>query len=177
MKYFSHFLYNLGEFAPRILLFLTAFLLWNKRNMGFFYFLGYFMNSILNSVLKGIFQQPRPSENIEKFNAMMKHGKLDIFKNQGVPFDIFGMPSGHAQSCLYSTTFMFLVLRRIDLLLLYLFLSGIAIWQRVQYKFHTPFQTIVGSIFGIIFGYGLFYLASQNIKGLIRAKKDNYGPI
>jgi membrane-associated phospholipid phosphatase len=131
----------------------------------------------MNSVLKGIIQQPRPSENIEKFNAMMKHGKLDIFKNNGIPFDMFGMPSGHAQSCLYSTTFMYLVLQRIDLLAIYLFFSAIAIWQRIHYKFHSLFQTIIGSIFGIIFGYILFYLAIQNIKGPIREKIDDYAPI
>ena len=91
------------------------YLLWNKRNLLFYYIIGGFFNAILNLVLKGIFQQPRPSEDYDKFNLVLKNGQRFIFKN-GIPFDVFGMPSGHAQSVLYSTAFIYLALQKTNIL-------------------------------------------------------------
>jgi membrane-associated phospholipid phosphatase len=172
MNYISSIIYNVGQNGPEILLYLTIYLLWNKKIMAFYYFVGYFLNSMLNLTLKGIFQQPRPSEDIQKFNVALKNGGKFLFNN-GIPFKIFGMPSGHAESCLYSTMFLFLVLHRIDILFIYLFFSVITIYQRIEYKFHTLFQTIVGSIVGVLFGYTIFYLTTQNLKGKHQMKPDD----
>jgi cellulose synthase/poly-beta-1,6-N-acetylglucosamine synthase-like glycosyltransferase len=53
---------------------------------------------------------PRPSEDADRFNLALTHGRRFIFKS-GVPFDVFGMPSGHAQMVFYSTTFVYLSLK------------------------------------------------------------------
>jgi membrane-associated phospholipid phosphatase len=177
MSYISSIFYNVGQNGPTILLIITVYLLWNKKTMGFYYLLGYFLNSMVNLVLKGVFQQPRPSEDIVKFNTMMKNGKTHMFKDGGIPFNIFGMPSGHTQSCLFSTMFVYLTLHRTDILFLYLLLSMITIWQRVEFKFHTVFQTVIGGICGIIFAYIMFSVSTQKIKGKLRVKPDDNGPI
>jgi membrane-associated phospholipid phosphatase len=86
------------------------------------------------------------------------------------------MPSGHSQSSLFSTIFIFLSLRKLNLLGVYLVLSFITMAQRVAFNYHTILQVIVGSIVGGLFGYFMFYMAQNKIMGTIREKIDDYGP-
>jgi len=65
--------YYVGGFGPLILLFSSLFLLWNKHNLFFYYSIGIFVNAILNLIIKGILQQPRPSEDPKLFNLALKH--------------------------------------------------------------------------------------------------------
>jgi membrane-associated phospholipid phosphatase len=170
-------LYNeFGNFGPIILFFLSMFFLWNRDNLFFYYIVGIFSNSILNLILKGLIQQPRPSEDIKQFNLALTHGKRFLFKD-GIPHDIFGMPSGHSQSSLFSTVFVYLSLRNNKLLYIYLIISLITITQRVVYDYHTILQVIAGSLVGGSFGYFVYYLAREKIKGHITEKLDDYGPI
>ena len=170
-------LYNeFGNFGPVILFFLSIFLLWNNDNLFFYYIVGIFSNSILNLILKGLIQQPRPGEDITKFNLALTHGKRFLFKD-GIPHDIFGMPSGHSQSSLFSTVFVYLSLRKNNLLYIYLTISLLTITQRVVYDYHTILQVIAGSLVGASFGYFVYYLAREKIKGHITEKLDDYGPI
>ena len=173
---FMNLFNEIGGHGPIILNFLSIYLLWDKRNLLFYYIIGIFINAILNLVLKGIFQQPRPSEDYDKFKLALKNGKRFIFKN-GVPFDVFGMPSGHAQSALYSTVFIYLALQKTNILYLYLLFSLLIITQRVVYNHHTVFQVIVGAFVGVLFGYLVFSLAEKKIKNRIREKSDDFGPI
>uniref|UniRef100_A0A6C0AST0 Phosphatidic acid phosphatase type 2/haloperoxidase domain-containing protein n=1 Tax=viral metagenome TaxID=1070528 RepID=A0A6C0AST0_9ZZZZ len=176
MSMFMNLFNEIGGNGPIILNFLSIYLLWDKHNLLFYYIIGIFVNTILNLILKGIFQQPRPSEDYDKFNLALKNGKRFIFKN-GVPFDIFGMPSGHAQSALYSTVFIYLALQKTNILYLYLLFSLLIITQRVVYNYHTVFQVIVGAFVGVLFGYFVFSLAEKKIKNRIREKSDDFGPI
>jgi len=174
---FSSLLSKIGKYSPGILIVISVYLLWNKGNLCFYYLIGFFINMVLNLVLKGIFQHPRPSEDLEKFNAMVKQGKRFIFKDNGIPYDIFGMPSGHVQSCMFSTIFVFLSLKKPNIFILYLFITAITVYQRVKYNHHTLGQTFVGGICGFIIGYIIFVLAKQSLKGVIREKPDDFGPI
>lgn len=173
---FMNLFNEIGGHGPIILNILSIYLLWDKHNLLFYYIIGVFVNAILNLVLKGIFKQPRPSEDYDKFNLALKNGKRFIFKN-GVPFDVFGMPSGHAQSTFYSTIFIYLALQKTNILYLYLFISLLTIIQRVVFNHHTVFQVIVGAFVGIAFGYFVFSLAEKKIKNRIREKSDDFGPI
>jgi membrane-associated phospholipid phosphatase len=165
-----------GTFGPQILLVQSMYLLWNNHNLFFYYTVGIFMDFILNLVLKGLFQQPRPSEDPKMFELALKHGKRFIFKD-GMPYDIFGIPSGHSQSSFFSTTFVYLSLRKMNVLYIQIIVTLLTITQRVVYKHHTILQVIAGAFVGIIFGYFFNYLATQKIKGLITEKPDDYGPI
>ena len=167
---------DIGRYGPIILFFYSIYLLRSKANLFFYYTIGIFMNSILNLILKGIFKQPRPSEDPKQFNLALQNGKRFVFKDN-IPHDIFGMPSGHAQSSLFSTIYVFLSIKKINILVVYLLLSFMTMYQRVQMNEHTFFQVLVGAICGTLFAYVMYYMAQQQIKGTIREKKDDDGPL
>ena len=167
---------DIGSFGPLILIFLSMHLLWNNSNLFFYYTIGVFLNAILNLILKGLLQQPRPSEDLKTFNLALNNGKRFIFKN-GIPHDIFGMPSGHTQSMIFSTIFIYFSLRKKNWLYVYLFISVLTMAQRVVYNHHTIFQVIVGALVGAGFGYLVYFLAREKIKGRITEKVDDFGPM
>jgi membrane-associated phospholipid phosphatase len=162
--------YNIGQYSYAIFFFLSIFLLRNKSNYCFYYIIGIFVNCLLNVVLKQIFRQPRPSEDPEKFKLLIQNSVT--YK---VSHDVFGMPSGHAQFAFFSTAFIYFTLLDNYVLLFYLFISLLTLCQRVIYKYHTIFQVIVGSLIGGIFGYFVFQLSTENLKGDIREKMDEDG--
>jgi hypothetical protein len=167
---------KIGQNGPVILLFMTIFLLRNKHNLLFYYILFFVISLFLNLLLKSIIQQPRPSIDSKTFNLMMKNKERYIYKH-GVPYDIFGMPSGHSQSVLLSTIFIYLSLHDIKIAMLYLFITLITLAQRVIDNHHTILQVIVGSLIGIALGYVAYKMAQTNIVGKKTAKKDDYGPL
>ena len=162
--------------GPVILGVLPIYLLWNKKTLFFYFIIGFLINALLNLVLKGLLQMPRPSEDAGRFNLALTHGRRFVFKS-GLPFDIFGMPSGHAQMVFYSTTFVYLALRNPIILYLHLFVSLLTISQRVAFNYHTPLQVIVGALVGIGMGYLVYYLAKNKIVGRITEKLDDFAPL
>ena len=102
----------------------------------------------------------------------MKNGVRFKFAN-GVPYDIFGMPSNHAQKAFYSTIFIHLALKNIYVTLLYLIISLITMYQRVENKSHSVVQVIAGAMVGGIFAYFIYYMASKKNIGKINTKKDD----
>jgi membrane-associated phospholipid phosphatase len=167
---------KIGQNGPILLLLITIFLLRNKNNLLFYYILFFIVSLFLNLILKGIIQQPRPSIDAKTFNLMMKNKERYIYKH-GIPYDIFGMPSGHSQSVLLSTIFIYLSLHDTKVFILYLFITLITLIQRVIDNHHTILQVIFGSIIGILLGYLAYKMAQTNIEGKKTAKKDDYGPL
>lgn len=167
---------KIGQNGPILLLLITIFLLRNKNNLLFYYILFFIVSLFLNLILKGIIQQPRPSIDAKTFNLMMKNKERYIHKH-GIPYDIFGMPSGHSQSVLLSTIFIYLSLHDTKVFILYLFITLITLIQRVIDNHHTILQVIFGSIIGILLGYLAYKMAQTNIEGKKTAKKDDYGPL
>jgi membrane-associated phospholipid phosphatase len=167
---------KIGENGPMILLFITIFFLRNKYNLLFYYILFCVISLLLNLFLKGLFQQPRPSINPKTFQLMMKNKERYIYKH-GIPYDIFGMPSGHAQSVWLSSIFIYLSLHDIKITLLYLLITFVTLTQRVIDNHHTVLQVIIGSIIGVALAYVAYRMAQTNMEGKKSAKKDDYGPI
>lgn len=161
-----------GQYGPIILNFETIYLLWNKSNLLVYYLFGACLNFMLNFVLKGIFKEPRPLEDPKLFNIALKNGVRFKFAN-GVPYDIFGMPSNHAQEAFYSTIFIHLALNNVYVTLLYLIISLITMYQRVDRKSHSVIQVIAGAMVGSSFAYFIYYMASKKIIGKINTKKDD----
>jgi membrane-associated phospholipid phosphatase len=165
-----------GNNGPLFLIILSVYLLWNQSNLLFFYIFGIFCDFILNIVLKGIVKQPRPCFNSRELHLALKNNKRFVYKD-GIPFDLFGMPSGHAQSCLYSTVFIYLAFRKTNWLYFYLLISAIIMSQRVVFKYHTFTQVIVGAPIGALFGYIMYRFTETKLKNHIREKQDDFGPI
>lgn len=169
-------LYELGGYSPLLLLLLSWYLLWDHKNLFFYYNVGLIANSILNIVLKGLIQEPRPMFDGKKFSLIKSYAK-DYFFQNGIPFDIFGMPSGHAQMAFFTTIYIYLSLKHTNLLYLYIVFSLFICYQRVETGYHSMSQVVIGSIVGSIFAYIVYQLAREKIKGKIRERTDDFGPI
>ena len=169
-------LYELGEYGPILLIILSWYFLWNNKNFFFYYNVGIFSNAIINIIFKGIIQEPRPLFDQNKINLLKTHAKHYFLQN-GIPFDIFGMPSGHAQASFFSTVFIYLSLKQKNLLYIFIPLSLLTCYQRVTLEYHSISQVIVGSIVGASFAYFVYNLAREKIKGKIREKPDDNAPI
>lgn len=169
-------LYEFGEYGPVILTLLSWYLLWNNKNLFFYYTVGIFTNAVLNLILKGIIQEPRPMFDNKNVRLLKAHGKEYFYQN-GIPFDIFGMPSGHVQACLFSTVFIYLALKQNNILYIYIPLTLLTCYQRVKFEYHTISQIIVGGITGAAFAYFVYQLTIEKIKNRIREKPDDYGPV
>lgn len=164
-----------GGYGPNMLILLSMYLLWDKNNMFFFYILGLFIDFVLNLFLKGIIQQPRPCFDTREVQLALKNNKRYVYRS-GIPYDLFGMPSGHSSGVIFSTIFVFLVLRKTNWLYVYLIISCIVMAQRVIYKHHTISQVICGVFVGALLAYVVYSFAEKKIKGMIREKPDDYGP-
>jgi membrane-associated phospholipid phosphatase len=175
-KNLSKLLSIIGQNGPIILFTLSVFLLRNKCNLLFYYITFYVIGLILNIILKGIIQQPRPSIDKKTFDLMIKNKERYISK-YGVPYDIYGMPSGHSQSVLFSTIFIYFAFHNIKLTIIYLLFSIITVFQRVIENHHTVLQVIVGSMIGLIIGYVSYEMAKIKMAGKLTNKKDDYARI
>ena len=106
-------------------------------------------NTILNKVLKIIIKQKRPGDGLKIMNE----------EYSGV--EIYGMPSGHAQSSFFSISFLYLVKGSPSWLIVGLFISALTIYQRWKYRQHTVEQLFAGSVIGIGFSYISYYVTKQ----------------
>jgi hypothetical protein len=161
----------IGNFGPYILFILSLYLLQKTSNALYYYIIGFVLNLLLNIILKLTFQQSRPKDNEDLFKLALNHANRH---NYILPFNVYGMPSGHAQSVFYPTVFIHLMLQNSKITILYLLISIITIFQRVEELHHTIFQVIIGSFVGMIIGYFVFYMHKQKMAGNLALKKDDY---
>lgn len=171
-----YILTQFGKYGPALLIVCTLYLLKHTNKLFFYYIVGIILNSILNLILKGIIQEPRPIMDSRVATLAKTHAKQYFFK-YGIPFDIFGMPSGHAQTAAFSAVYMYLAVKKVKWVYFYMFIIGIICWQRVESLYHSISQIVVGLLFGGMFANVVHHLARNNIRGLIRAKPDDNGPL
>ena len=128
-----------GFYGPVLIGLINATALW-CRKMYLISYTGFFaVNSFLNGVLKNIIQEARPS------------GQVYLNDHDVVPDTApskYGMPSGHAQSVGYSTTFLYLVVRSPAILIITSFIGALTIYQRFKYRRHTLSQLFTGLVIG-----------------------------
>lgn len=139
-------------YSPIILILLTTILLMNTPKILYIFIIGSVINITLNSVIKTIIKEPRPSkfksENyIEKFEGAHK----------------YGMPSGHAQSMLFSITFLYLINGSIIILLFSLFIASICIYERWKWFIHTYKQLLIGALIGTLFAFSVIEICKNNL--------------
>jgi membrane-associated phospholipid phosphatase len=166
----------IGEFGPIILFVMTMLLLRFKTNLLVYYCVGMLLKAIINALLKVIIQQPRPMEDPQLFNSILQYNRSHRSYFQ-MPYDRYGMPSGHASSVFYSTMFVHLAFRDIQTTLLYLLVSLLTMFQRVDNLYHSIPQVIAGAFVGILVGWGTFYMATQHKMGSLQRKKDDFAPM
>jgi membrane-associated phospholipid phosphatase len=164
---------TIGYFGPQILAVISIILLRTKFTLLKVYIIGYLLNTVLNAILKGIIREPRPSEDKNIFNIWLNNKS----KTDRKWFDRYGMPSGHAQTAFYSTSFIFFALKNTNITILYLILTLNTLYQRVNYKNHTVNQVIIGSLVGSLVGYFFFNYSKMLLKGKLKLKPDDNAPI
>ena len=172
---------NVGKYGPGLIFIISIYLLYKNPILVTTYTIGYVLNILFNFLLKGIFRLPRPNENMKKFEAEMR---LNKYMN----LNRFGMPSGHAQSMLYSLVFVSFALLNVknkvkgintsqNWIALMVLLSIITLAQRVHFLWHSFAQIFVGSIIGALIGYVFFYYAQIRNRGSLNKKEEQWAPI
>ena len=165
----------IGENAPLILFILSIIIFINKTNLLIYNIVGGILNVFFNLFLKGIFKHPRPNEDMKKFNLMVKNGQRFFYKD-GIPYDLFGMPSTHAQTVFFYTMYCFLALNN-NTYIIFLLISLITLFQRVNDEHHSYLQVIIGAIIGSIVGYLFYHLSKTYYKKDLTHKKDDNSKI
>lgn len=153
----------IGYYGPIILLISTIILLFNTKIFLYTYFLGFVINSIFNFIIKGVIKQKRPLNDV----------KSKIIKESRLGNEIYGMPSGHSQSVMFSTLFVFRALKNDLITFIYLIISGTTMWQREYNYSHSLLQILIGGTLGSIFGYYAYKYAKKINKKMKKNKKKN----
>ena len=153
----------IGYYGPIILLISTIILLFNTKIFLYTYFLGFVINSIFNFIIKGVIKQKRPLNDV----------KSKIIKESRLGNEIYGMPSGHSQSVMFSTLFVFRALKNDLITFIYLIISGATMWQREYNYSHSLLQILIGGTLGSIFGYYAYKYAKKINKKMKKNKKKN----
>jgi len=166
----EHIIDFVGFNGPVILFIASIVYLYVKNSYFTIYVIGFMFSGLINYILKGVFKQPRPIDDKHLFNLEKMYRSVLTFEN-------YGMPSGHAQSVFYTTTFAYLALENNVLLVGSLFISLLTIYQRVQSKQHFLSQTIIGAIIGSILGFAFYKYAKNQLQGPLKAKEDDYAPL
>ena len=163
------FIDYIGLYGPLILIFISIFVLQNKTKYLIVYLIGLILNSILNAILKYAIKEHRLSKDYRILEIAIANGER-------FGYDMYGMPSGHAQNCAYNLAFITLVLNNPFITGLYLVITFISMYQRCKYMNHTILQVIVGFIVGLIFGYLVYFSGNKWLKGNLTPKLDDFAP-
>jgi membrane-associated phospholipid phosphatase len=155
-----------GAFGPQLSLFLALLFLRHKPALMIVYSFGFIINALISYTLKGLFKQPRPTDETTSFNLEQIYRK-----KQG--FERYGMPSGHAQTVFYSSAFLYFALKDGNINIIMAILSLVTLFQRLESRHHTLAQVIVGAIVGSLIGYAFFNYGEKQVKGLLKAKRDD----
>jgi membrane-associated phospholipid phosphatase len=158
-----------GYYAPLILMITSIFLLQNKYKTLLVYIGGLILNSVLNAILKYAIKEPRPHKDMHIIEIAIANG-------QRFGFDMYGMPSGHAQNCGFNLAFITLTLHNPVITTCYLVFTFLSLYQRYKYFNHTILQLIIGLIIGILFGYLAYYVSNKWIKGNLKIRPDDFAP-
>lgn len=134
---------QLGFHSPYIISAIVIYLLRINTPYLWAFILGSVLNHWFNLLLKIVIQDPRPRI---------------INDPNYLGAEQYGMPSGHTQIAFFAITFYYLVKKQWTNTILFVFLtcialSGITLYQRYTYKYHTVEQLLAGAIMGSGFAY------------------------
>lgn len=157
----NDWIYQLGFYGP-FLLFVTTIILLIKQPVYLLAYVILFTNlGFVNKKMKMFFREPRPNV-LDKYNTQYDS---NVYKNE----EQYGMPSGHSQSCIFSTFYSWLVLKNTKVIILQLFVTFLTLFQRWKFRRHTINQLVVGGFVGAFFAFLLFICVKKMI--LIRKNK------
>jgi len=148
--FFENPLFTIGYYGPILLIFTNIYFLYNHFFWCIVYILFIVINIFLNKALKKWIKDPRPND----WKSFVTIERLE-------QEEAYGMPSGHAQSAMFSVMFYYLLFGIDEILYTMLFITALIIFQRWYYKNHTIPQLIIGLIIGGGFASIVYYLAKK----------------
>jgi len=160
---------KIGFYGPGIVGLITIFVLRDRPKWLFSYAIGYGSNIFVIILLKLLFRHPRPDENLPIFYANEKKGHIQ--------YSCYGMPSGHTQSTVFSTLFIWFATKNLWLTFLYFVITCLTIYQRLKYNKHNILQIVVGGVLGLCTAYIINNYVKRLIPGILKEKSDDNGPI
>ena len=164
-----HAIHLVAYSGPVILIASSLYLLWKKETQLFYFTLGAMINIASNFLLKDIFKQPRPSGNQQIIQLAINNGKH-------LGSQVYGMPSGHAQTAFYCTAFIFLSFKNWKMTAFYAAMSLLTCYQRYVYKEHTLWQLIVGALVGLVMSTIAFKASQKKSMGRLLPKPEDGAP-
>lgn len=144
---------SIGYTGPILILLINIYIFFYRKPYLYAYLISIFVNSFVNSTLKNIYRIPRQDNQI----PFSKYENFD-----GV--NAYGMPSGHAQSVGFSTTFLFLGKANSYLMTTALFISCLTLIQRYKYRRHTIYELLIGSFIGMSLAYVFFHTTTYYLE-------------
>ena len=146
-----------NRFYICLFLVFPLFFFYQYPSIYIYYYCGVLVNITTNVLLKGILRQARPRKIVSS-----------------LPFDEYGMPSGHSQLISFLTVFTSLYYQNQYVTVVLLLLSIYTISERIVNQYHTVLQTIIGSGIGGFIGY-FFYkgMVEKNVGELTTKTDDN----
>lgn len=127
-----------------------AFVLYIVYKQSYFFLAfvaGFIWNIIINSTIKIWLKDPRPSP---------------IYSDN--PVEKYGMPSGHTQTMIFCTIFLYLLNKSPYLVLVSAAFSIIIMFQRYYTKAHTIKQIIGGAALGVVNAWLFFWGTKKYIQ-------------
>lgn len=159
-KYTSSYDLTNYDYGNKLLFLLSIVFLYDKKTYLIFYVVGAVLNYLLNTILKLVFKQPRPTENMKLFQQEMNRRESVDWRE----YERFGMPSGHSQETAFSFIYITMVLQNTKITLLYLIIMLFTMFQRIYTKRHFFIQVLLGGTIGLCMGYIFYYLASKYVR-------------
>ena len=139
----------IGYTGPIIAMMSNIYALWIQPPYLIGYLVFLFINSIINNTIKNISREPRPINGVEIES-------VNIFNLGGIK-DVYGMPSGHAQSVAFSLAYLYFVQEKLYIALFHSCILGLTIFQRWNYRKHTLTQLGVGVLVGLGFAFFAYH--------------------
>lgn len=166
-KYLLNFLHGIGYFGEFTMVFIVICTLYKNPISLIVYIFGALFNSFINPIFKKCIHQKRPNNP----TPFLYSNKINLNKKNKKK-ENYGMPSGHSENVFYSTIFLYLNLKKINIsVILSFFICCITVYQRWYFHNHTILQLVAGAFIGSIFGY-IFYQIYLMIKKYFENHSD-----
>jgi hypothetical protein len=143
-------LFGIGYYGPLILIFINIYFLYDRFFWCCIYIFFVTLNTVLNKALKIWIKEPRPK-------GWKSFGTFERLEKE----ESYGMPSGHAQSAMFSVMFYYLLFGIDEIWYVMFFITGLTLFQRAYNKNHTFTQLFIGLIVGGLFSYIVYCIAKK----------------
>jgi len=140
----------IGYYGPLILIFMNIYFLYDRFFWCYVYITFVIINTFLNKGLKLLIKEPRPKDS-------KKYGSFEKLEKE----ESYGMPSGHAQSAMFSVFFYYLLYGIDEIFYIMLFVTLLTLYQRWYNKNHTITQLTIGLVIGGLFAYIVYYFSRK----------------